>query len=79
MVLSTYLEKIPLNLLHSFRELNRNAKKTEGIGREVLENRVDQGAFSSLTEGGPFPTCDFLVEIIYNAILEGFWRFRAKR
>ena len=78
-VINSSPEKIPLNPLHSFRKLNRNPKKTEGIGRKVLENRVNQGAFTCLTEGGPFPTYEFLVEIINNAVPKGFRRFRTKR
>ena len=78
-IISTSPEKIPLNPLHSFHKLNRNPKKTEGIGRRVLENRVNQGAFTCLIEGGPFPTCKFLVEIINNAVPKGFQRFRTKR
>ena len=76
-VINTSPEKVPLNPLQSIRELNWNPKETEGIGREVLENRVNQGAFSSLTEGGPFPTNKFPVELIYNAGPKGIRGFRA--
>ena len=79
MVISSSLEKIPLNPLHSFRKLNRYPKKTKGIGREVLENRVDQGPFASLTEGSPFPTCNFSIEIVNNVIPKGIQRFSSKR
>ena len=79
MVISTSSEKIPLNPLHSICKLNRNPKETEGIGREVLENRVNQGAFSSMTEGGPFSTDKLPIEFIYNVVPKGFWRFRTKR
>ena len=76
-VISTSPEKIPLNPLHSVRKLNRNLKETEGIGGEVLENRVNQGAFSCLTEGGPFPTSKFLVEITDDACPKGVQGFGA--
>ena len=75
--ISTSPEKIPLDPFQSIRELNQNPKETEGIGREVLENRVNQGAFSCLTEGGPFPTSKFPVELIYNAGPKGIRGFRA--
>ena len=70
-IISTSPEKISLNPLHSVCKLNRNPKETEGIGGEVLENGVNQGAFSCLTEGGPFPTSKFLVEVFDNACPKG--------
>ena len=79
MVVGPSPEKIPLNPLHSICKLNRSPKKTKGIGREVLENRVDQGEFASLTEGSPFPTYKFPFEIIYDAIPKGIRRFSSKR
>ena len=78
-IISTSLEKIPLNPLHSVRKLNQNPKETEGIGGEVLENRDNQSAFACLTEGGPFPASEFLVEVINDACPKGVWGFGFER
>ena len=78
-VISASPEKIPLNPLQSFCKLIWDPKETEGIGREVLEDRVNQSAFTCLIEGGPFPTSKFLVEVIYNVVPKGTRGFGAKR
>ena len=79
MVVGPSLEKIPLNPLHSFHKLNWDPKETEGTGGEILENRVNQGAFTCLTEGGPFLASKFLVEVINYACPKGVRGFRPKR
>ncbi len=76
-LISSSPEKVPLNPLHSICKLNRNPKETKGVGGEVLENQVNQGAFTYLTEGGPFPTSKFLDEVVNNACPKGVWGFGA--
>ena len=72
-------EKVPLNLLHSIRMLDRDPKWAEGISGEVLENRFDQSAFSCLTKGGTFLASKFHVESIYDAIPKRIQRSVAQR